>query len=308
VKNIIIHFFLIIILYSAITHAELTNEIPIHDTAIEPGDRLEITSPYFPNNEFSNSNTFIFGDNKICVYTVQVDYNGIISLPIIGKINTEGQTTKKLNSIISDELYRKTKKKIIVEVNKNFYNSHYAYIWGNIKNPGKYYFDVPFNLYDLIAKSGGFYQGFIKISIYRNDTRRVITANIIEDTFYNSYKNIPLEFGDIVHLESIDNQIFIGGEFRKQGAYEIRKKHISLAQAIALGGGLSEKADLSNIMLIRESGEMIHLNLTDPQIYEKNEIKIYLGDTLLANRRFWPTYEEMVPFILFAQLIVTYIK
>ena len=137
-------------------------------------------------------------------------------------------------------------------------------IFGAVSDPGVYEFEEDMNLLDLMVKASGETQWaeMTDILIIRNG-KVEIKYNFEE--FLESYKEgvrpLPkLRSGDTVYVTMIEttvkeaqDRIFLLGEIDSPDSYELWD-NMTVLQALAWAGGLTEWADSDNIMILRMVG------------------------------------------------------
>ena len=119
-----------------ITGSALAQERIQHQ--LEPGDQLQIT---------------VFGHDDLSG-KFEVDSMGILSLPLIQKLNAEGLTLRELETAITAKLHPDYIKnpKISIEV----LNYQPFYIIGEVNNPGSYPFANGLTVMRAVALAGGY--------------------------------------------------------------------------------------------------------------------------------------------------------
>lgn len=88
-----------------------------------------------------------------------------------------------------------------------------------------------------------------------------------------------------VSMDYTENSISILGETMKQGTFTFSKDVLSIYEALALAGGITQYGDRKNLVLIRQEGyKIMHykLNLTDFRIAEKEFYYIQPNDILIV--------------------------
>lgn len=69
----------------------------------------------------------------------------------------------------------------------------------------------------------------------------------------------------VVNLRLLNFRVTVSGEVRKPGAFNILNERISLLDALALAGDLTDYADRKDVLLVRENGGVKSLNKIDLQ-------------------------------------------
>lgn len=113
---------------------------------------------------FSPSGSYILGPNdkvRLKVYgepditgEYEVDGNGRVSIPLAGRVQAAGKTTKQLEGAIRAALSKGIVRDPRVNVDVATYRPYY--ILGEVKNSGEYPYKVGLTIMDAVAAAGGF--------------------------------------------------------------------------------------------------------------------------------------------------------
>jgi polysaccharide export outer membrane protein len=103
-----------------------------------PGDKVRVT---------------VFGDDQLSG-EFQLDANGTIDMPLIGRVDAQGSTTRELSEAVTQKLSKDYLKNPKVSVEVTEYRPFY--ILGEVKNPGSYPFVNGMRVMNAIALAGGF--------------------------------------------------------------------------------------------------------------------------------------------------------
>ncbi|MBI5555213.1 MAG: polysaccharide export protein [Elusimicrobia bacterium] len=103
----------------------------------------------------------------------------------------------------------------------------------------------------------------------------------------------------------ISQAVFVSGEVRNPGRYQVGK-NLDLLEAIALAGGPSEKAWLSQVRILR-TGQPVQIidvkNLMKNEDRQLRNIIIAPHDVVYVPRHWWPNWQELF-FILSVTVMV----
>ncbi|MES2107443.1 MAG: polysaccharide biosynthesis/export family protein [Bacteroidota bacterium] len=126
--------------------------------------------------------------------------------------------------------------------------------------------------------------GHIKVAGYtRSDAEK-----LIEETYR---KNVLVN--PIIELRIVNLKVTILGEVRVAGNYPLTKEHTTLVEMIGAAGGITERADETNVEIIRgteKKPKLIQVNLgdidaaSDTRTYLQNGDIIYVGQNKRAAR------------------------
>ena len=113
---------------------------------------------------FSASGPYVLGPNdkvRVKVYgepditgEYEVDGNGRVSIPLAGRVQAAGKTTKQLEAAIRAALSKGIVRDPRVNVDVATYRPYY--ILGEVKNSGEYPYKVGLTIMDAVAAAGGF--------------------------------------------------------------------------------------------------------------------------------------------------------
>jgi polysaccharide export outer membrane protein len=103
-----------------------------------PGDKVRVT---------------VFGDDQLSG-EFQLDANGAIDMPLIGRVDAQGSTTNELSAAVTQKLSKDYLKDPKVSVEVTEYRPFY--ILGEVKNPGSYPFVNGMRVMNAVALAGGF--------------------------------------------------------------------------------------------------------------------------------------------------------
>jgi polysaccharide export outer membrane protein len=162
-------------------------------------------------------------------------------------------------------------------------NSRQVAVLGAVNKPGRYPLDsLNFKLTDFLAAAGGIATpGSDHVTLVSTHdgatTKRDIDLNAIFRGGDLS-QNVPLQPGDTIYVEKAP-MVYIYGEVQKAGAYRL-EPHMTVMQALALGGGLSPRGTQRGIKIARRTDKgvrEIEARLTD---MVQNDDVIYVSESL----------------------------
>ncbi|MFQ6042662.1 MAG: SLBB domain-containing protein [Candidatus Poribacteria bacterium] len=218
-----------------------------------------------------------------------VRIDGMISYPIIGEIKAEGLTTTELENAIFRDLSNRLSAFTKVYVNIVQFKRNSIYVFGMVKQPGRYTFETE-DIYFLqaLTLAGGI--DYEKANLKDIQIRRKGKVDRIVDLtpLIGNAENIAdfkLQPDDVILVPSLLQQrpIFVTGAVLQQGQYSITEDRIHVLKALRMAGGPEQDtADLSNAMIIRANGDTISVDLEDvPNPGSADESNfLYPGDLL----------------------------
>lgn len=179
----------------------------------------------------------------------KVAASGMLNFPLIGEIRVGGLSAPETEQLIASRLIqegylRQAQVNVIVLQSANQQVS----ILGQVMKPGKYSIESGAKtLFDFIALSGGVSaKGSSEITILRmGETPPKRIAVNIDQLFLKSSvdiikrTNIQMVAGDIIYVPEAP-VFYVLGEANRPGVYRY-KPNMTVAQAIAAGGGVSSR-------------------------------------------------------------------
>lgn len=149
----------------------------------------------------------------------QVNSEGLIDFPGVGKLKVEGLTVTQVSEIIFDRLVKKgllNNPSVDVKVLNTFFT-----ILGEVNNPGKYdYFQNNMDILQAIGMAGGLtINGERKnIRIIRNigDKRELFLVDLTSSNFFNS-ESFQIFSGDVIIINPNNSRIKNAGIIGNSG-------------------------------------------------------------------------------------------
>ncbi|MBC7348721.1 MAG: polysaccharide biosynthesis/export family protein [Candidatus Aminicenantes bacterium] len=225
-------------------------------------------------------------------HTVRVSEDGSITLPLLGNVQVGGLTKEKVEQKIADLLDKYVKKAQVSVFIKEYQSSRVAII-GAVEKPGMYELVGRQTLLQMVSQAGGFKENAANEIYVLREGQDGNTASIsidLEDLLLNGNQrlNIPLQPNDVINVP-VDKliTIYVFGEVRNPGALQVKmSKKITLLQAIAQAGGLSENASKRGVIVKRKdkTGKETNLrvNLNDIIKGKRKDIPLREGDVVIV--------------------------
>jgi polysaccharide biosynthesis/export protein len=225
---------------------------------------------------------------------VRVSEDGSITLPLLGKVTVAGLTKEELEKRLASLLFEKNYlRNARVTVFIKEYQSSQVAVIGAVAKSGIYNLISHTTLLQIISQAGGLTdRASSELFILREDKKTGIQSRIVIDlddlvNNGNQKLNVPLEAGDTINIpmDQIVN-VFVFGEVRNPGALQVKmSKKITILQAIAQAGGLTEGASKRSVTITRKdrkSGKetKILINLNDVIKGKKPAIELQEGDVV----------------------------
>lgn len=245
------------------------DEAPPDDYIVGPNDILTVDFQGTPISSASTATEFGAFDKP---KGSKVDGSGHIYLALVGKIKVGGLTTSEIQDKLREALMPYIKEpSVIVEVAKP--NSQPLYLIGQFKKAGIFYMDRPVNLIQGMALGNGPdpTANLRSARLLRN--KKLVPVDIYEALVHGDLRhNVWLKAGDTIYLPDTNNQnVFVFGAVKTQGAVAMVNGQLSLAQALTYGG-LGEFSFDPKIRIIRS------LSPTHGELYVVDFDKIMNGE------------------------------
>jgi polysaccharide export outer membrane protein len=171
--------------------------------------------------------------------TTRVDPDGTIDLPYAGRIQAGGLTTgglaAKIANILKDKGLVKTPQ---VTVELSSFGLQVS-VLGAVSQPGNLVLDRPSTLLQVLARAGGIREeaGAAIIVVHtRNGIRRINAKALMEG---RTRDDLVLSNNDTIYVEQ-GAIYYLYGYVNKPGQYPLNREHMTVRQAIAEGGGVSQ--------------------------------------------------------------------
>lgn len=224
---------------------------------------------------------------------VRVSEEGTITLPLIGEIVAQGLTSSDLQTAIETALKQYVNNPQ-VQVFIREYSSQRVSVIGAVKSPGTIEMQGRLTLLEVLSEAGGidYPEAAGKITILRTGfTGQPIEVDIEElITRGNTAFNLELEGGDTVNVvPKPHDPVYIYGRVRTPGQYTMREP-ITLLQAIAMAGGLADRAQ-TKVMIQRRNPqggvEQIEIDINDIIDGKTEDIRILPNDVIVVKETFF---------------------
>ena len=249
---------------------------------------MQTTLMPFNEPNFDGEYVLDFGDvleiqlvgQKSDSHILPVKRDGSVSIPGVGKMFVSGLSLDNAVNTISKKI-------------ESFYTAVEAYttlvsvrdiqviIAGNVFSPGPYTLNGNSTLFHALAISGGPSEdgSFRQIDLVRGG--KVIETADFYETFINGASSFSsrLRSGDLVFVRPVSNLVSISGAVKRPGTYELKLDE-NLSKVISFANGINNKADLSQISLIRISDGLVS-NIPVKSLFEFNNMLSEDNDKLV---------------------------
>lgn len=210
------------------------------------GDRLIINIW-----EAAADGLFSTTEEKQIQIQAEVDENGQIYIPYVGLLHVSGKSIEQVRKTIESGLRGKAvEPQVQVALSNNISNN--IVVVGDVSQPGQY--PVPLGglrLMEAIARAGGATEPAFKTEI--TIVRGNVTGTVrLDEVLRRQNNNVWLQSRDTVQVLAKPRTFTAFGAVTKQNHLEFKTEEVSLAEALAQSGGLSDyRADAGGVFLFR---------------------------------------------------------
>lgn len=185
---------------------------------------------------------------------------GMITLPMLGEFKIGGKSRGKSAKLIKTG-YSKYYNDPVVTVKILKYLNNKVYVLGRVSNPGVIHFSGGGTLLEALSMAGGLPTRdktiFLSKCYIVRGKNQIIWIDLLQLLQKANIKlNIRLANNDIIYIPaSMDAAVFVMGDVKNPGSYQIQTSGLSLLDAINLAGGPTEDANTDEIRLVRNMNE-----------------------------------------------------
>lgn len=224
--------------------------------------------------------------------TVRVSEDGTITLPLLGKIETEGLSRFDLERKLAGLLEKNYLKNAQVTIFIKEYQSKKVSVIGAVKNPGNYELIGKQTLLQMLSSAGGLTEEasdrIIVIRQYSDGRSKSLKIDLEELMLKgNPRLNIPIYSSDIINVPvERFTDIYVFGQVNRPGHIKMKRiTHLTLLRAIAQAGGFTERARKSGVIIKRtEGGKEIKIKVNVKKILsgKKQDILLKSNDIVFV--------------------------
>ena len=208
----------------------------------------------------------VFGEDALSNnYTV--DSDGSITFPLIGRVQVSGLTTRQIEERLTKMLAGDYIRNPQVSVEIATFRSRSIFVLGEVRNPGRYSIQGPQTLLEVIAHAGSTTPAAgdtIIVQRYKDGIANAITAALPDDDRTAEVMRVSLEDlrqgrlnanlllqdSDTIIVPPAD-RFYVQGFVKQPGSYVLRPG-MTVRQAIAEAGGVSERGSSRRIKIVRK--------------------------------------------------------
>lgn len=246
---------------------------------LSPGDILSIYLWAYP--ELTSPSNSITSDQSALANGFQIDSEGYIQFPIIGRYKASGKSLTQINSELRNQLSRYLRTPDVIARVLSYQGQRYS-VQGNVMKGGQFYLsDQPVSVYTALGMAGGVnaQQGDnASITLVRQGRSYNLNAVELEKAGF-SLHNLLIQPNDTLYINNRENQkIYIMGESGKNQSLLLRDQGMSLSDVLGESLGLNPlSASRSKIYVVRSQSNVVHT-----EVYQMDLTSI--ADFGLANQ------------------------
>jgi polysaccharide biosynthesis/export protein len=232
----------------------------------------------------------VFGEPEVSgKFLIEAD--GTINFPLLGRVNAAGVTLRAIEKELRQRLADGYLQNPQVSVNVGSFRSQRIFIVGEVLKPGPYPLTADMSLIEALATAGSTTPGaaghavIVRNSRNGEDARGPRAASDVVQIDLGPFQtgalseNVRLRDGDVVVVPRAES-IYILGQVKNPGPFRLEKP-TTVLQALALAGGVTERASMSRIRIVRI------VNGKKTEVKASVEDVVRAGDTIMVLERFF---------------------
>ncbi len=180
-----------------------------------------------------------------------VDRSGSVYIPQVGEFRVAGLQFRQLQGFLKarfDRVYRNYD----LNVNLGQLRSIQVFVTGEARRPGSYTVSSLSTLVNAVFACGGpGPQGSLRHILLKRNGETIADFDLYDLLRKgDKSKDVNLETGDVLYFSPVGPQVAVVGSVNVPAIYELRERE-SIAEALALAGGVSAAAETSTLEIER---------------------------------------------------------
>ena len=244
----------------------------------------------------------VYEEDDLSRKNVRISADGMITFPLIGRLQVAGMTTSDIEHLIARELEKgQFMLNAHVSVTVTEYKSKQFMVLGSVKKPGTFPLKAKETVLDAISKAGGIdfeqsgKQGVIVRTLFPNTPeQKKIAIHIDFETLLkgrNQTANLMLINNDLLYISQAEH-FYIIGQVKNPGSYPLVKQEMTIVEAISIAGGFTQIASRNHTRIIRmEQGVEKVIEIKVDEITQSGrkikDIQIHPGDIIVVPESFF---------------------
>jgi polysaccharide export outer membrane protein len=215
-----------------------------------------------------------------------VDNDGSITYPLVGRVAVGGKTVREVEAQITKLLLGGFVRRPQVSVEIKTFRSKSIFVLGEVRSPGRYSIEDQVTLLEVIANAGSLTAAagnMIIIQRYRDglaptampDPNNTTAAEIMRISYDDLkegrlHSNILLQDGDTLFIPKAE-RFYVTGFVKTPGSFPL-EPNMSVQQAIAVAGGLTERGSTRGLKILRKvNGKDVEIDAKMTDIVKPND-------------------------------------
>lgn len=245
-----------------------------------------------------NADVYLLGPEDTIMVTVighpdfsgefYIPSDGIITLPVAGKITVTGKTIGVLTAEVIEKLKERLNEPEVV-ISLKVPRMQRIYVMGSVVKADSYDMKPGWRITEALAAAGGLEKGIspedCRVIIFRSSTggkQTVLLADVLRGT---ADANLQISNGDVMTVDPGETfPVYVTGKVKSPGLYRVRKDNPGIMSAITMAGGIMDESASNSIKLNHTDGSSEMINLT-PVLLEGKGVPITTlqpGDLLIV--------------------------
>ena len=199
----------------------------------------------------------------------RISESGVISYPLLGVVKMAGLSPQQAENLISTRLRDgKFLQNPQVTLNVLEFRSQQVSVLGNVNKPGRYPLETTgMRLSEMLSMAGGVTQtgaDSVILMTTRDGRPQRIEIDLVDMfTSGDLSRDVVMQSGDTVFVNRAPNY-YVYGQVQRPGQYPL-DRGMTVAQAIAKGGGLTLRGTDRGVRLHRRFGER-NIQVLEPKL------------------------------------------
>lgn len=249
---------------------------------------------------------YTVGPNDVLLVTVYnqpqlsgkfaIEADGTFAFPLLGRVAAGGMSVRAIEDKVRAGLAAGIIKDPQVSVAVDQYRSQQIFVMGEVKQPGSLQFTGSMTLIEALARAGSTTEraGMVAVIVHSSGasgtpapaqnpgatSSDTISVNLQSLQTGALSQNVVLRAGDTIFVPRAET-VFVSGEVRNPGEYVIRTSGMTVRQAVALAGGVTERGSSRRLQIVRMvDGKEVSYSATQ-------QTAVQAGDTIVVQERFF---------------------
>lgn len=248
---------------------------------------------------------YVVGTNDVLAITVfnqpqlsgkfAVEADGTFAYPLLGRVVAGGFSVRAIEDNVRERLTAGYLANPQVSVTIDQYRSQQIFVMGEVRQPGPLQFTGSMTLIEALSRAGSTteHAGMEVVIVHASngapatipapgaikETADTIRVNLQSLQRGALAENSPLRPGDTIFVPRAET-VFVSGQVKMPGEYVIRSQ-MTVRQAIALAGGMTDRGSSRRIQIIRIVDDK------ETTIDVDQQKPVQPGDTIVVRERFF---------------------